>query len=165
VALATRISLQVLAELTSSTDLAPLSAPLNFLREIVLTSGTGLGQADRIFADRRTVNASATDTIDLTGSLTDIAGAAFAPAKLKAIILHNPGPQTLELTRPADTGVPFLKTAGDAIPVPAGSTFHLATAAAAGLATVTAGTGDEITIVNGAGNAVVYDLVLIGTSA
>ena len=165
-ALDTRIALSVQANLTNIIDLATASVPLNLLADVVLANGTGSGQADKIWWDTRTVGASATDSLDLAGSLTDPLGAAFTPAKLKAIVVkaYSANTNNVVVTRPAANGVPWASAAGDAVPVGPGGVFDLAFPGAG--ITVTAGTGDLIDIVNSAGGtAVTYDIVLIGTSA
>src|SRR5687768_3064631 len=128
-----------------------------------MTSGTGLNQADAAWSDRRTVNASTTDSLDLAGALETAVGVAFTPARIKGLIVRNRGAQNIALTRPAANGVPWLSAAGDAvIIVPGGINIWLAPTAA-GIA-VTAGTGDLIDIVNGAGVSVEYDIVILGAT-
>ncbi len=56
--------------------------------QIELTAGTGSGQADQIFADTRTLAASATETHDLAGSgasLHDPFGASLSFARIKVV--------------------------------------------------------------------------------
>lgn len=163
--LSTRLEVKVAAELSLATDLANAAAPVNLAKSMVLASGTGADQADKVFADRRTVAAGATDTIDLAGALTDPLGAVVSFAKVKAIVISNRSTtQTLTVTRPVN-GAPIFAAAGDAVAVPPGGVLALAAPGAAGLATVTAGTGDLLDVVNSAGASADYDVVVIGTSA
>ena len=165
--LSARIGLKVSAELSLATDLANAVAPIALETALVLLSGTGAGQADKIFADTRTVNASTTDSLDVAtgGGLTDVLGAALALVKVKALVIVNThATQSLSYSRPA-AGVPILTAASDAVPIPAGGFLALGAPGAAGLATVTATTADLIDIVNGAGVAGSYQIVVIGTSA
>lgn len=165
-ALNTRLSVSLASELTATPDLGSSTTTTRLARELVLLSGTGADQADRIWADSGSIDASTTTTLDLAGALTQPDGSALALAKVKAVIVRNThATQTLTVQRPAANGVPLLTAAGDAIPVPAGGLLVLAAPAAAGLAAVTAGTGDLLDLVNGAGSAVTYEIAIIGTSA
>lgn len=164
----TRFELKVLAELSNTLDLATARAPLSLLKDVLLSDGTGANQADKIFADTRTIAASATDSLDLAGGgLTDLLGAALTLAKLKAIYIAAAAENTnhVVLTRPAANGVPLFSGAGDALPVLPGGVALWIAPNAAGVA-VTAGTGDLIDLINSAaGSTVTYDIVIIGTSA
>lgn len=168
-ALNTRASLRIMAEQTTSgvgAVLAPGKAAADYAKDLVLTSGTVADQADRFYAERKTVNASTTQTTDLSGALTDPFGSTVTFAKVKLVALINRSTtQTLTLQRPAANGVPWLTAAGDAIPVPPGGFACVAAGVLAGLATVTAGTGDLIDVVNPAGASAEYDLIVVGTSA
>lgn len=167
-ALSTRIGVMVAAEATLATDLATATAPVALAKALVLTSGTGADQADKIFADIRSVNASTTDSLDVAtgGGLTDVLGAALALAKVKAIVIENThATQSISLTRPATNGVPIFAAASDAVPIPPGGVLALTAPGAAGLATVTAATADLIDVVNGAGATATYKIVIVGTSA
>lgn len=165
--LSTRINLSVAAEASLATDLATAVAPVALAKAMTLLTGTGADQADKIFADTRSVNASTTDSLDVAtgGGLTDVLGAALALAKVKALVIVNThATQALSYSRPA-AGVAILTAASDAVPIPAGGFLALAAAGAAGLATVTATTADLIDIVNGSGATGTYQIVIIGTSA
>ncbi len=166
-ALDTRMKLTLASTLTSALDLQPRTAPLNIAKSIALTNGTGVNQADRVWADQRQVAASATDSIDLAGSLTDAFGAALTFARIKLLVVTAAAGNTnnVVVTRPASNGVPLFSAAGDACPVRPGGLFAWACSDATGVA-VTAGTGDLLDFVNsGAGSTVTYDVVVIGSSA
>lgn len=166
-ALNTRLKLALTADLTSSLDMVSLSAPLSVAKTLALTSGTGANQADKVWSDQRQVAASATDSIDLAGSLTDPFGAALSFARIKLLVVTAAANNTnnVVITRPASNGVPLFSAAGDAIPVRPGGVFVWACSDATGVA-VTAGTGDLLDFVNsGAGSSVTYDVVIVGASA
>lgn len=152
----------------SSTVLGSTTSVVGSSKTINLTSGTGANQADKVWsATGRSIAASSTDSLDLAGSaLTDPFGAAITFVKLKVIrvIAADTNTNNVNVTRPASNGVPWALAAGDGFPVLPGGMFEWV-APGAGV-TVTAATGDLIDIVNsGAGTPVVYDIVLIGTSA
>ena len=150
---------------TSALDLGTAEFPFNDAYAKALADGTGADQVDRIFTDRRTINASSTDSLDLAGALTNAFGTVTF-AKIKAIKVAAAAANTnnVNVTRPASNGVPLFLAAGDGAPVLPGGVF-LWVAPGAGVA-VTAGTGDLLDLVNsGAGTSVTYDLTILGTSA
>lgn len=166
-ALRTRVQFLLDAELTNALDLGSASLPIKLARDFVWSSGTGAANADRIFADTRTVAASATDSLDLAGSLADGIGGTFVPAKIKGLIVYAAAANTnnVVVTRPASNGVPLFSAAGDALPLRPGALLVWMSPDATGVA-VTAGTGDLLDFVNsGAGTDVTYDVVILGTSA
>jgi hypothetical protein len=54
--------------LTSTPDLGDVKAQFQGFTETLLQSGTGDNQADRVFADTRTLAASANEDLDLAGA-------------------------------------------------------------------------------------------------
>ena len=153
---------------TKALDLGTADFPVDVQALLTLTDGTGANQADRIFHDQRTLTASATEDLDLAGSLTDAYGTTITMAKVKAILVKAAAANTnnVNVTRPASNGVPLYLAASDGVGIPPGGCLLLAAPGAAGLATVTGGTGDLLTFTNSAGGtSVTYDVVIIGTSA
>lgn len=152
---------------TVAADLQTNSAPLEYSKRIRLATGVAAAQADLLFTDTRTLAASGTEDLDLKGSLLTPLGVAFTPAKLKAIIIAAASGNTndVNVSRPASNGVPLFAAAGDLIPVKPGGVFVWIAPGLSGV-TVTAGTGDLITVTNSSsGTGVTYDVVMIGTSS
>lgn len=165
-ALTTTITAQVDALLTNALDLATAAAPMNYRKRTNIASGTATGQADRVFSDTRTLAASASEDLDLAGSLVGPLGTTVTFAKLKALVVVAAAGNTnaVRVTRPASNGVPLFLAASDGIDVLPGGTF-MWVGPGAGVA-VTASTGDLITIANSSsGTSVSYDVIIIGTSA
>lgn len=163
------VSVGVNGSQTTLLDLGTATFPFSASSSIPHTSGTGAGQVDLAFTDTRTLAASATENLDLAGSLTDAFGATITFARIKAIYISAAAGNTndVQVTRPASNGVPFLMAAGDGIALRKGAGFAWWTGAAdaTGVA-VTAGTGDLITVTNSAGTtSVTYTVVIIGCSA
>jgi hypothetical protein len=147
-------------------DLGTPTMPFSLTNDIALTSGTGANQADRVFTDQRTLAASGTEDLDLAAVLSDAFGATITFAKIKAVIIKAAAGNTndVQLTRPASNGVPLFLAAGDGIAIKPGGAF-VWVAPGTGI-TVTAGTGDLLTLTNSAGGTgVTYDIVIVGTSA
>ncbi len=164
--LTTKVNLRVQTALTNPLDLVTPIAPQLFSYVAELTSGAGLNAANVVWSDRRTLNASTTDTLDVAtgGGLTDALGVAVAMARMKGIIVRNRGAQNITVGRPAANGVPWMTAAGDSNIVVPGGVFVALMPTAAGIV-VTAATGDLIEVVNGAGSAVDYDIVILGASS
>jgi hypothetical protein len=166
-ALNTRLNVQLDATQTGALDLVSLTAPLSVAFRKQLTNGTGANQADVVWSDQREVAASATDSLDLAGSLTGAFGAALSFARIKLVMVKAAAGNVnnVNVTRPASNGVSLFLAAGDGIAVRPGGMFCWVAPDATGVA-VTAGTGDLVDIVNsGAGSSVVYDIVIVGASA
>lgn len=168
-ALSSSVRLALAARLTSALDLGTAQAPATIDANVALTSGTGAGQADRIFADTRTLAASGTEDLDLAGSLLDPLGGTAVMARVKALVVQaDPDNSNNVLVgRASSNGLATLFGAVDAVVLRPGEFFAVACGVedAVGHA-VTAGTGDLITVANsGAGTPVTYDIVVIGASA
>ncbi len=165
--LITTIDAGVCATLTTALDLVTNTSPLVATKRITLTSGTGANQADLVFSDTRTIAASGTEDLDLAGSLSAPMGGTLTFVKLKAlmIVAATGNTNAVRLSRPASNGVPLFLAASDGIDILPGGAFLWAAPNAAAV-TVTAGTGDLLTVANSSsGSAVSYNVVVIGTSA
>lgn len=134
--------------------------------DVTLGSGTTAQNADLIHIDRITIAASSNTTKDLAGSLLDPLGNACVFAKIKAIIVKASAANTNDVVVGAGTN-PFNGPLGGTTPtvsVPPGGQFLVS--APAGGWPVTAGTGDVLQFANSSsGTSVVFDVILIGTSA
>jgi hypothetical protein len=165
-ALSATIQAKVSASHTNVLDLGTATFPLSVIQSLSLTDGTGASQADRIFTDTRTLAASAAESLDLAGSLTNAYGTVTF-ARIKAVLVTAASGNTndVQFTRPASNGVPLFMAAGDGIALAPGDFFLWASSTAAGKA-VTASTGDLLTLTNSAGSTSVdYTVVIIGASS
>ena len=163
------LALNVTGSQTSALDLGTVTFPFSASGGVSYTSGTGAGAVDMVFTDERTLSASATEDLDLAGSLTGALGTTLTFARIKAILITAAAGNTnnVQVTRPSSNGVPFLMAAGDGIALRPGAGFCwvTGTADATGVA-VTAGTGDLITVTNSGGTtSVTYKVVILGCSA
>lgn len=166
-ALSTNLLVSLSAELTSALDLVTVSSPLSISNRTRLTSGTGLAAADMQWSDTRTLAASATEDLDLAGSLTGPLGTTLTFARIKLVYVTAAVANTndVQITRPASNGVPLFLAAGDGLAVKPGGGFLWHAPNAAGVA-VTASTGDLLTLTNSAGSTgVTYSIVILGASA
>ncbi|MEV6306481.1 hypothetical protein AB0M02_44235 [Actinoplanes sp. NPDC051861] len=135
--------------------------------KIELADGTGANSADRMFHDQRTLAASASEDLDLAGVLASPFGATLTFVELRAVMICAASTNTnnVRVTRPASNGVPLFLAASDGLDIPPGGLF-LWSCPADGKVSVTAGTGDLLTVANSSsGSTVTYDVVIVGTSA
>lgn len=165
--LKTNITAEISAVYKNVLDLGtPTDTFLKKLR-VELGNGTGANSADLMFHDQRTITASGTEDLDLAGVLASPFGATLTFVELRAFMITAASGNTnnVRLTRPASNGVPLFLAAGDGLDVPPGGAF-LWTCPADGKVTVTAGTGDLLTVANSSsGSSVTYDVAIIGASA
>lgn len=145
-------------------DLGSPKMPVNIEKLLTLVAGTdATNKANVLFSDTRTLAASATEDLDLTGSLTDAFGSTISAAEIVAIFISAASGNTnnVQLTRPASNGFigPFL-AAGDGVAIKPGEWLPLISQS--GWA-VTASTGDLLTFTNsGSGTSVTYSIVIVG---
>lgn len=136
-----------------------------------LASGTGANQADILFVDERTVNASTNDDIDLAGALADAFGDTVAAAEVVAVLVIN-APRSgaanvsdLTIGNATNAFEGFLSSAGTIGPLKPGGVFLIAAGNAAGVGAVSAGSTDELRIANGSGGAATYQIAVLARSA
>lgn len=163
----TKLSLKLEATQTNPLDLVTGTAALKIAKAMALSSGAGVGQADRMWSDRRTLAASGTENLDLNGVLVDAFGATatFARIKLVLVTAATGNTNNVNFIRETTNGVPLFLALGDGIPVHPGGGFAWWSPDAVSVP-VTAATGDLLTVTNsGSGTGVTYDVVIIGASA
>lgn len=163
-ALDTKLYLELVANYTGTSDLTTPSAPIAVKRQINLTSGAGVGAADLVWADTRTVAASATDSLDLAGSLSGLLGGTVTFARIKGLIVAASAANTTDVRITRGTNAVPLLSAAAYVPVKPGGLFCWFDPSAAGVV-VTAGTGDLIDMVNSGATAATYDVVVIGAAS
>lgn len=156
------IDLSIQATQARSQDLGDAVVKLQLSDSIQLTPGNGaLGLADVLYKDTRTLAASASENLDLSGSLLDAFGTAIAPAEIVLIYVKAAA---------GNTNSVVIGNVNNAFPGPLGATgtytvtpgeYYLATSRAGW--PVVNSTGDHLKIANsGSGTAVTYDIVVIG---
>ena len=159
--------LKIIASLTNGLDLGDVVDNLSLDWTVNFGDGAGANAAQQIWHDQRTLNASATENLDLAGSLTNAFGTTLTFTKLKGLFVKAASGNTnnVNVIREGTNGVPLFLALGDGIPVKPGGWFAWVDPSAAGV-TVTAATGDLLTFTNSAGGtAVTYDVVIIGATS
>lgn len=166
-ALNATVSTAVEGLLNSATAIGSAEYKIAISKVLTFLDGTGAGQIDRMYHAQRTLAASANESLDFSGSLTNpISGSAvFARIKYVLVIAASGNTNNVEVTRPASNGVPLFMAAGDGISLRPGAKFEFGVTDATGVV-VTAGTGDLLTFTNSAGTtSVTYDILVLGCSA
>lgn len=140
--------------------------------QLDLLDGTTAGKADRIWVDERTVASASNDDLDLTGTLTDAFGTTLAQVELVAIFIINAprsgaaNTTTLTVGAGSNPVTGFLGGTTPTLgPIRPGQFVLIAGGDAAGIATVTAGTGDILRIANSSGASATYQIGIVGRSA
>lgn len=157
--------LQLAAELTSPLDLSTPTSRFSRALQINLTEGTGAGQANRVWHDQRTLAASATENLDLAGTLNDPFGQPITFARIKLVYVQAAASNVndVQVSRPA-SGVPLFLAASDGIVVRPGGVLLWAAPDATGVV-VTPTSADLLAVTNGAaGSSVTYDVLVIGAA-
>lgn len=147
---------------------------LNFTKRVELVTGTGAGQADKLYYAERTLTASSNEDLDLTGVLVDNFSATFTAARVKALaVLAAPSdPNATKNTNTVVLGAAasnqwatLLNTTGTLTLKPGGLIIAVADVADAVGWPITAATGDLFRVTNGgAGTSVTYQIVVVASS-
>jgi hypothetical protein len=172
--LSATVKASVSATQTRVLDIANGSASFNPALSISYSDGAGANQADLIWSDTRTIIASGTDELDLTGlagspqvAMTDVYGQTVTFARVKAIYVAAAAANTnnVNVVRPASNGFALFLAAGDGIALAPGDVFQWASPTAAGKV-VTGGSADLLNLINSAGSTTVtYTIVIIGAAS
>jgi len=134
---------------------------------LTYTDGAGAGQANLQWSDERTIAASGSENLDLSGSLTSLLGSAiFARVKYIKITASANNTNSVNFSRPASNGLAgIFMAASDGVSIPPGGKFEWGDPGATGVA-VTASTGDLLTVANSSsGTSVTYRIIIIGASS
>lgn len=162
------VTLSVVESQSNALALTTGVAQINKVYQQLLGTGTGAGQADRVYYAQPTIAASGTTTVDLAGVVTDVFGATVTFARVRALIVAAASGNTNNVVVGAAASNGFISWVGGAthsVNVRPGGFLALAAPDATGYA-VTATTADQLLFTNsGAGTSVTFDLIVIGASA
>lgn len=158
---------KITARQTAPIDLGTAAADIVVEKVVSLTNGTTANKADLIFTDQRTLVASATEDLDLAGSLTDAFGAIITMVEVVAVYIEAAAENTNNVVvGDATSPVPLFGGTSPTFSVKPGGFFFAAAPNASGMFTVGAGSTDDLKITNsGALTSVTYKVVIIGRSA
>lgn len=155
------------ANISGSQDLGnPVFAPE--LRKLLqFTVGTGANQADIFWGDTRTLAASATEDLDLSGVLADAFGAAIAAVDLVAIMVTAlVGNTNNVILGDATQPVGLFGGTNPTFSVKPGGVFLAVAPGLVGLATIGAGATDDLKVTNSGGTTeVTYSVAILARTA
>lgn len=161
------VSAAIAGAVTKTNAISQVEGDFNEKFTTSILPGTGAGKADIVFSDTRTLAASATENLDLSGVLTDVFGGTIAAAKIKAVGIHAASANTNNVEvggAASDAAALWFKDVTDIEVIPPGGwSVHVHPGAGW---PVTAATADLLKIANSAGTTGVdYDVVIIAASA
>lgn len=152
----------------------PASSSFSTLTDVVqivysddLNDGTGSDFADALYhSSGRSLAASASETFDLAGGISDKFGNTLTMATVKLLYIKNTSTTaTLEVGGNANEWIGWSQTSSSTITVGPGGVVLLYDPSANAME-VTAGTGDILEITNNDGsNTAEYDIVVVGATS
>lgn len=159
------VTVSVAGTLLNTASIGTSGYNINYPKTLDYANGTGASMANMVWTDTRTLAASATESLDLAGSLSNAFGSIVTFTAIKGIIISASSGNTNNVIVGGAASNAFINWVGDAtdtvIIQPAG-TFCLMTSKAGGYP-VTASTGDILKITNSSsGSSVTYDIILLG---
>ena len=162
-------ALSMVGEVTSRVGRTNVSGKIDESVGMTFANGTGAGQADKWVSAERTLLTGATEDLDLSGSLTDIFGAAVVLADIVGFALYSLTTNTTNLTVGAASSNQWtgaLNAAGTVTLRPGQwMAFGCALSTDATGFPVVAGTGDLLKVLNAAGASATYRVYALGRSA
>jgi hypothetical protein len=157
-----KIDVSLNAKLAGTADLGSLEFGSALSKTVKITPGTATtAQADLLWADSRSLAASATENLDLAGGLTSAFGASLTFAEVTAIYFVNTGTTAITLGNVTNGIVGPFGAATHSLTIGGGDVLVLTNRAGW---TITAGTADLLKVANAAGATGTYDIVIIGRS-
>ncbi|MEV4335761.1 hypothetical protein [Streptomyces sp. NPDC049590] len=167
--LSSTLAVSAFAELTGPSGLGTARVPAGLSRAVTLASGTGAGQADKVYTARRTIAANGSEDLDLAGVLLDALGGTITFAKIKGMVIAAAAGNANSIVIGAaasNSWAALLNATGTITLRPGAVLAAVAGGADATAYAVTGSTGDILKVANsGGGSAVTYDICIVGTSA
>lgn len=164
------ISISAKARLTGSNALGTPNFDADIIESFQFLSGTGADHVDILYAAERTFLSSTADTLDLAGVLVNALGDTITAVEIVGLIIVNKSKAGVRNTVPLTIGagtnpwISWLIATGDGVKVGPGGLLALIAPDASGLGTVTASTGDILTVTPGAA-AGAYQIMILGRTA
>lgn len=161
-----QVTTGIIANYRGSADLGSATFNLSQGQQppILFANGTGSGQANALFADQRTLGASATENLDLSGALLDPFGTTLLFTTVKALKVCAAATNVNNVVvggAGSNTFIGVFSDPTDKVAIRPGGCF-VWVAPQTG-ATVTPGTGDILLVANSGGTTgVTYDVIVLG---
>lgn len=153
-------------KLSGAVDIGEVIHNILYGPTYALSDGSGADQISQVFADQRTLTASATEDLDLNGVLVNAIGATVSFTKVRGLMIRAAAANVNDVVVGA--------AATNAVSTIFGATTHTIKVKPGGVLLlmapdvngygITAATADLLKIANGgAGTSVVYDIVVLGS--
>lgn len=161
------VEIQVHTQSVLARDLGNVNYPLDLIQRYLYSNGSGAGKANKQFDDTRTVGASSSETLDLSGVLLDEDGTTLAFTKVKGLVIIADPTNTNDVvvgngSNPV-VGGPFGSDGTQVVTIHPGDCFAMFSNSANGLFAVTNSTGDGLKVANSSsGTGVNYSIIIIG---
>jgi len=159
------LAVNLTAQFSNPLDVGAASYPVQYSPNYVLTDGTGANQAKSVFVDTRTLTASSSEDLDLSGVLLDAFGNALSFTKIKALIIQADAANVNDVVVGGATSngaFPFFGASTERVKVKPGGVVAFIAPDVNGYA-ITAGTADLLKVLNGgAGTSVIYTIAIVG---
>jgi len=137
-----------------------VNIPISPAPSLTFADGSGALAANKIYQTTRSLS-SGSDSIDLSGALTDSYGSSAVFARVKALYIKNNGTAVMTFGAGSNPWATLLNSTGT-IKIPPGGFLIVATPDATGW-TVTAGTGDLLNV-TGTGSES-YEIAVLGATS
>lgn len=161
-----KVSVTINLTETKTQDAVTASAPFAQSVAWAIANGTAAGKADRVWTGTHTLAASASEDLDLSGSLATVLGTTFVTVKCKLLFLFNraTSPGAITAGRGASGGWTWISAVSAGVVIPSNG-FVCWCAQTDGVAVV-ATTADLVHIAADAtAGTYTYDIAVVGTSA
>jgi len=145
-------------------DFGNATQSVNSTKTITLSFGTVANQANQMFADSRTLAGSASESLDLSGSLTNAFGETIALTRIVALYIENTSTtDSIEVGGAASNAVASIFGAtADTIKIRPGGFLLLGGADVTGYAVVAA-TADLLKVANLGAGSTTYKIIIFGS--
>jgi len=155
---------KLIATYANAADVGSLSISANDDHSMTFTDGTGAGAAQKYWESLRTLAASATENIDLSGGITDVFGNVLTLTAVKILRIRASSANTNDVVigGAASNAFPLFGGTTPTLAIKPGGEVLIVAPDANGY-TVTAATGDILKVLNGgAGTSVSYTIEIVG---
>lgn len=160
------LSVSLAALYTALLDIGSANYPIGYNPGFVFTDGSGANQANKVFTDTRTLAASANESLDLNGVLTDAFGQVLNFTKIRMLLITADPTNVNDVIVGGAASNGFISHVGAAThtnTIKPGGMMLLVAPDVNGYA-VTAGTADLLKVANSAGTTGVnYTIAILGS--
>jgi hypothetical protein len=173
--LTAKLSISLVADLKKTAVMGTYPQdPFNLSKTIEFSNGNGAGQANALYYAQRTLAGSASETLDISGSLTNNIGETFTIARVKTlIVINDPHDLSVDIANTTDLIIgaaaatqwaALLGTTGTITLEPGATSLHCCKQTDATAWVATGGSTDSLKIANGGATELKYQIVIIGAS-